>query len=110
MTNDDTPPDAREPQGTDDAGAPAKREHAPAPTLPLVVIGASAGGLGPLRAFLRAVPDDSGFAYVIVQHRPRNADELLTELMSQSTKLPVSTLEAALTLIPDRVSVAPPGR
>ena len=35
---------------------------------PVVGIGASAGGLDAFRKLLKAIPEDSGMAYVLVQH------------------------------------------
>ncbi|MDO9615589.1 MAG: chemotaxis protein CheB, partial [Bacteroidota bacterium] len=44
---------------------PSKAETA---NFPIVCIGASAGGLEAFEQFLSHVPDNSGMAYVIIQH------------------------------------------
>jgi two-component system CheB/CheR fusion protein len=40
----------------------------PKKLFPIIGIGASAGGLEALEQFLSNVPENSGFAYVVIQH------------------------------------------
>ena len=47
------------------------------PGLPIVGIGASAGGVEALEQFLKAVPADNGMAFVIVTHLPPNYDSMI---------------------------------
>ncbi|MFW5644037.1 MAG: chemotaxis protein CheB, partial [Alkalispirochaeta sp.] len=51
-------------------GPPANTESAPTKLAPshIVAIGASAGGLEAIEAFFTHVPEDSPFAYVVIQH------------------------------------------
>ena len=35
---------------------------------PVIGVGASAGGLEAFRRLLKAIPEDSGMAYILVQH------------------------------------------
>ena len=35
---------------------------------PVIGVGASAGGLAAFKKLLKAIPEDSGMAYVLVQH------------------------------------------
>jgi len=44
---------------------------------PVVGIGASAGGLDAFKKLLKAIPEDSGMAYVLVQHLDPNHTSLL---------------------------------
>jgi two-component system CheB/CheR fusion protein len=89
----------------------AKTEAAPQPgERPLVVvgIGASAGGLEAFSQLLGALPEDTGMAFVLVQHlAPEHASQL-TSLLSRTTRMPVSEIKNRMTLAPDRVYVIPP--
>ena len=59
------------------------------PNLPIVGIGASAGGVEALGAFFRAVPADNGMAFVVVTHLPPDRDSLLAEILGRATEMPV---------------------
>lgn len=90
--------------------------HPPDPVPPapvpvrVVGLGASAGGLAPLEAFLAAMPPDSGLAFVVVQHLDPTRKALLTELLRRSTPMPVAEATDGLRLQPDQVFVIPPGQ
>jgi two-component system CheB/CheR fusion protein len=78
--------------------------------IPVVGIGASAGGLDPICEFLSAVPPASGFAYVVVQHLgPLNAG-VLPELLSRVTPMPVCEVEDGMPVEAEHVYVIPPNR
>jgi two-component system CheB/CheR fusion protein len=79
-------------------------------TLPHIVgIGASAGGLEALREFVRAVPRDSGLAYVVVQHLAPDRPSMLDKLLGEHASIPVGRIEDGGAIEPDRVYVVPPG-
>ena len=75
--------------------------------VPLVGIGASAGGLEALSELLEALPPRLGAA-VIVVHLDRSRDSLFREILARKTVLPV--IEAVHGLIPqtDSIYVIPP--
>ncbi len=75
---------------------------------PIVGIGASAGGLEALEAFLRNVPSASGMAYVIVQHLDPTHVGMLAEILQRSTQMPVAQVTDGMQVAPDRVYVIPP--
>lgn len=77
---------------------------------PIVAIGASAGGLEALEIFLRAVPADSGMAFIVVQHLDPNRQGLLPELLQRATSMPVKQVSDQLKVEPDKVYVIPPNR
>jgi two-component system CheB/CheR fusion protein len=77
---------------------------------PIVGIGASAGGLEAFRQVLGALPADSGMAYVLVQHLDPRHESILAELLSQSTKMPVSEVKGDILVEPNRVYVIPPSQ
>ena len=57
--------------------------------VPVVGMGASAGGLEALQKFFAAMPPDSGMAFVVVQHLdPRHAT-LMPELLGKTTRMSV---------------------
>jgi two-component system CheB/CheR fusion protein len=77
-------------------------------TVRVVAIGASAGGLEALQLFLRAVPADTGLAFVIVQHLAPTGGGMLVELLQRETDLPVAQVTDGMELAGDHVYVIPP--
>src|SRR6266704_2225138 len=59
-------------------------------SFPIVGIGASAGGLEAFTLLLRELPPDINMALVLIQHLDPTYKSLLTELLSKTTKLPVT--------------------
>jgi two-component system, chemotaxis family, CheB/CheR fusion protein len=59
------------------------------PHLPIVGIGASAGGVEALEAFFRAMPADNGMGFVVVTHLPPDRDSLLAEIIGRASRMPV---------------------
>jgi len=74
----------------------------------VIGIGASAGGLAPLEAFLQRMPSDSGMACIVVQHLDPTQKAMLPELLQRSTVMPVRTAGQDMRIEPDRVYVIPP--
>ncbi|HTP30114.1 MAG TPA: chemotaxis protein CheB [Anaeromyxobacteraceae bacterium] len=77
---------------------------------PIVGIGASAGGLEALEAFLKNVPDRSGMAFVVIQHLDPTHKGAMVELLQRTTRMPVIQVEDNLKVVPDRVYVIPPNK
>ncbi len=77
---------------------------------PVVGIGASAGGLEACTALLKALPANSGMAFVVVQHLDPHHQSLLRELLSRATKMSVTQVEDGIALQPHHVYVIPPDR
>lgn len=76
---------------------------------PIVAIGASAGGLDPLRELVGAIPRDAGVAWVVVQHLSADHETTLHTLLGACTVLPVDLLQDGDAVSGDRIGVAPPG-
>ncbi|MGY1640450.1 chemotaxis protein CheB [Geodermatophilus sp. SYSU D00703] len=76
----------------------------------LVVVGASAGGLGPLQDLAAALPPDLPAAVLVVVHLPPAADSHLPRLLSRWGPLPARTAADGDALVPGTVLVAPPDR
>ncbi|HEX5356738.1 MAG TPA: chemotaxis protein CheB, partial [Aquabacterium sp.] len=74
----------------------------------VVAVGASAGGLEALEAFVAAVPINSGMAYVIVQHMAPTHKTMLSALLQRVTTLPVIEARNDQALAPDTVYVIAP--
>jgi two-component system CheB/CheR fusion protein len=77
---------------------------------PIVGLGASAGGLEALTQLLRALPNDAGMAFVVVQHLDPTHETVLTDLLSRATSMPTGQVEDGTPVQPDRVYVIPPNR
>jgi two-component system CheB/CheR fusion protein len=92
------------------AAAPSRsRRTKPAPTVPVVGIGASAGGLEAFRELLLYLPERTGMAFVLVQHLSPEHESNLASLLARSTPLPVVEASDGQRLQPDHVYVIPPG-
>ena len=74
---------------------------------PVVGIGASAGGLDAFKKLLKAIPDNSGMAYVLVQHLDPNHESLLPEILQKVTKIPVLEITDDIKVQPDHIYVIP---
>jgi two-component system CheB/CheR fusion protein len=78
--------------------------------LPIVGIGASAGGLEALELFLKHVPPACGLAFVVVQHLDPTRKGMLVELLQRTTAMPVLQIKDCMIIAPDHVYVIPPNR
>ncbi len=74
---------------------------------PVVGIGASAGGLDAFKKLLKAIPEDSGMAYVLVQHLDPNHESLLQELLQKVTNIPVLEITDDIKVLPDHIYIIP---
>ncbi|HEX9555261.1 MAG TPA: chemotaxis protein CheB [Reyranella sp.] len=94
---------------TDEERTDQEGEHDPRPSrsIPVVGIGASAGGIGALEALLPLLKADSGTAFVIVQHLDPNHQSLLVSLLSRDTEIPVVEATDRMPIEPDHIYVIP---
>ena len=67
-------------------------------TLFVVGVGASAGGLEALERVFRAMPADTGMAFVIVQHLAMEHRSMMPELAAKWTEMPVRQAEDRIAL------------
>ncbi|MFO7999762.1 MAG: chemotaxis protein CheB [Marinilabilia sp.] len=77
---------------------------------PVVGIGASAGGLEAFEQFFKHVPEDSGMAYVVIQHLDPNHKGMLPELLQRGSKLEVLQAKNRMKVKPNHVYVIPPNK
>src|SRR5437870_10399808 len=71
-------------------------------------IGASAGGLEAFEQLLAALPEDTGMAFVLVQHLAPKHESILSELLSRSSRMPVVEVREGVVVQANRVYVIPP--
>lgn len=74
---------------------------------PIVGIGASAGGLDAFKRLLAAIPEDSGMAYVLVQHLDPTHESILPDILQRVTKIPVHEIAENIFLAPDHIYIIP---
>jgi two-component system CheB/CheR fusion protein len=77
--------------------------------VPIVGIGASAGGIEAFRKFFEMMPAQSGLAFVVVLHLPANRKSLLPEILSRWTTMPIVEASDGCRVKADTVYVPPAG-
>ena len=73
-------------------------------------IGASAGGLDALKKFLSNIPENSGMAFIIVQHMDPTHKSGLVNILSHYTKIKVEEVIDGVQIKPDHVYIIPPNK
>ncbi|HEY2517033.1 MAG TPA: chemotaxis protein CheB [Polyangiaceae bacterium] len=84
------------------------RNDAKDPSLFVVGIGASAGGLDPLERFFSNVPEDSGMAFVLIQHLSPDFRSLMDEILGRRTKLQIHLVENGMRVEANHIYLIPP--
>lgn len=74
-----------------------------APAIPIIGIGASAGGLESLEKFFKNCQTDLGAAYVVIQHLSTEYKSMMDELLSRHTKMPVVMIEEGMGIVADTI-------
>ena len=75
----------------------------------IVGIGASAGGLEPIRKLLNNLPVQTGLSFVVIQHLATGQESMLPEILSRSTKMKVQQAKDNMQVEQDQVYVIAPG-
>ena len=73
----------------------------------IVVVGTSWGGLNALRELVGRLPADFGLPTVLIQHRHRDSNHLLSALLQERTPLPVTEVEDKAPIEAGTVYIAP---
>lgn len=73
-----------------------------------VAIGASAGGLEAIESFFRHMREDSGLAFIVIQHLSPDYKSLMVELLSKHTKMDVKRAENNQVVEANNVYLIPP--
>jgi two-component system CheB/CheR fusion protein len=87
--------------------AAAHNAKASSGLFPIVGIGASAGGLEAFSELLRHLPEKTGMAFVLVQHLDPKHGSVLQEILSRTTKIPVTEVIQGVVVQPDHAYVIP---
>ena len=74
----------------------------------IVGIGGSAGALNAYKAFLEAMPSNTGMAFVIISHMNPTAHSQLAKILSRHTKMTVMVASMAMPVLANHVYVIPP--
>ena len=77
------------------------------PLIPVVGIGASAGGLEAISELLEALPSDLGLAYLIVSHMDPRHESHFAEILAKRAAITVSEAKPQ-TIEPDHAYIIPP--
>lgn len=75
---------------------------------PVVVIGASAGGLDALTRLFKATPDQNGCAFVVVTHHHADSPSLLRDILAEYTGLTVLEAHNGMKIEPNHIYTIPP--
>ncbi|AFY58123.1 PAS domain S-box [Rivularia sp. PCC 7116] len=73
----------------------------------VVGIGASAGGLQAIEEFFQNMPNDSGAAFVIVQHLSPNFKSLMKEILQRHTRMEIYRVTDGMELAPNSIYLIP---
>lgn len=77
---------------------------------PIVGIGASAGGLEALEAFISHIPPDQNMAFVIIQHLSPSHKSIMASLLGKRTRMTVREIKDGTKVQPDSVYLNPPNK
>ena len=76
---------------------------------PIVAVGASAGGIQAFQQFLKALPSDTGMAFVMILHLPAGHESLLGEILGRASGMPVHEASDGMRVEVNHVYVTAPG-
>ena len=108
-TRTDQAGDNHDPGSKPTSSAPNNQSTPPSPSH-VVGIGASAGGLTALQNLFDRIPENTGAAFVVVQHLSPNFNTLMDELLAKHSKMSVSLAEDGEHLKPDHIYLMRPNR
>jgi len=68
----------------------------------IVAIGASAGGLEALQRWFDSVPNDTGAAFVVIQHLAPDYKSIMDKLLERHTSMPTNVVYSSMLIEPIR--------
>jgi two-component system CheB/CheR fusion protein len=77
---------------------------------PIVVLGASAGGLDAFKRFLAAMPAEPSMALVLVPHLDPRHESMMAELLTRQTRMPVVEARHRMRIQANHVYIIPPNK
>ena len=76
---------------------------------PIVVgIGASAGGVEALQQLFESMPNDSGLAFVVIQHLSPDYKSLMREILGRYTRMTIYEAQNGMAIKPNTIYLNPP--
>ncbi len=78
--------------------------------LPIIGIGASAGGLSALETLFEQIPSDTSAAFVVIQHLSPDYQSHMAELLSRRTSMKTVEMSEGVTPQPNTIYLLPPGK
>jgi two-component system, chemotaxis family, CheB/CheR fusion protein len=91
-------------RGDDVHGGTARKSD----SIAVVAIGASAGGLEAFTQLIRALPNNTRMAFVLIQHLDPTHQSVLTELLARHTQMSVVEAKNGAKVEPNHIYVIPP--
>lgn len=76
----------------------------------IVAIGASAGGLEALQRWFDSVPNDTGAAFVVIQHLSPDYKSIMDKLLERHTSMPTKVVDASMLVEPNHIYLIAPGK
>src|SRR5579859_56615 len=76
---------------------------------PIVGIGASAGGLDACKKLVRALPQETGMALILVQHLDPTHASMMVDLLAGHTPMTVVQAANGMPIEREHIYVIPPG-
>lgn len=76
-------------------------------TFPIACIGSSAGGIEALTEFVSTLEEQSGIAYIVIQHLDPNHESQLPRIVSKLTSVPVVQAVHNQEIQPDNIYIIP---
>lgn len=73
-----------------------------------VCVGASAGGLEALENFFKAVPNNTGLIFIVIQHLSPDYKSLMDELLARYTDMKIQVIKDGDQTFPNQVYLIPP--
>lgn len=103
----------KHPKGTSsEAGKKSKKEEPGAREnagIPLVAIGASAGGLEAIESFFSNVPAQSGMAFVVIQHFAPGHRSMMDAILAKHTAIEIAMIEDGMHIARNTIYLQPSG-
>jgi len=104
------PPDKKNIPGKKTLSGKETVSENPAINVPIVGIGASAGGLEAFELFFKTMPAESGMAFVLVSHLDPGHNSMLSDILQRVTTMPVQEVQDQTKVLPNNVYTIPPNK
>lgn len=88
----------------------SKSDSGGAESFPIVGIGASAGGLEAVEQLVNHLSDDTGIAFIVIQHLSPDRESILAELIAKKARIPVVEVTDGMKVEKNHLYVIPPGK